>query len=81
MQGNLAKKRGTLSEFGGNDDEVWPYKIIKGILSYANDRFCEMLGYNRDELVGQPADSFIDISNQGLFEDHPIKEMEESIRI
>ena len=45
----------------------------KGILSYANDRFCEMLGYNRDELVGQPADSFIDISNQGIFEDHPDK--------
>jgi hypothetical protein len=32
-----------------------------------------MLGYNRDELVGRPADSLMDISNQGIFEDNPDK--------
>ncbi len=26
----------------------------RGIISYANDRFCELSGYSKDELVGQP---------------------------
>lgn len=35
-----------------------------GIITFANDRFCEMLGYMRWELVGARLDSFIDRENR-----------------
>ena len=31
-----------------------------GVITYANPCFCEMLGYSLGELVGQPADGFIE---------------------
>ncbi len=31
-----------------------------GILTYANSRFCQMLGYTQDEMVGHPLEGFVD---------------------
>jgi PAS domain S-box-containing protein len=47
-----------------------------GFLTYSNDRFCEMLGYARDEVVGCRADAFFDRENAEIFE----KEMEKRRR-
>lgn len=41
----------------------------KGIWIYVNDRFCEMLGYSRDEMVGQPVVHFLDEANQRIYEE------------
>jgi len=37
-----------------------------GIISYVNDRFCEMLGYKKDELLGNSLLQYIDFSDQAL---------------
>jgi len=37
---------------------------VDGILTYANDVFCQMLGYSRDEILGNPADRFLDDENR-----------------
>jgi len=39
-----------------------------GLITYVNDKFCEMLGYSRDELVGSPAALLLDSSNRSIFE-------------
>jgi PAS domain S-box-containing protein len=36
---------------------------------YVNERFAEMLGYSRDEMVGQPVVRFLDEVNQRIYED------------
>jgi PAS domain S-box-containing protein len=41
----------------------------KGILSYVNEKCCEMLGYSRGELVGRPLKEFLDVAGQKVFED------------
>jgi two-component system sensor histidine kinase UhpB len=30
-----------------------------GLITYVNDRFCEMLGYSRDEMIGRHCSDFI----------------------
>ena len=38
-----------------------------GVFTYVNHRFCEMLGFSRDEVVGRPATAFLDRTNQKTF--------------
>ncbi|MFH1734444.1 MAG: PAS domain S-box protein, partial [bacterium] len=40
----------------------------EGVWTYANDVFCRMLGYDRDEILGQPADKFLDGENLKVIE-------------
>lgn len=49
----------TMNEGMGVDDE-------NGLLVYANDRLCEMLGYSQDEIIGRPVLSFFDRKNQNI---------------
>ncbi|MDQ7839299.1 MAG: PAS domain S-box protein [Thermodesulfobacteriota bacterium] len=37
-----------------------------GFLTYVNDRFCAMLGYSRDEIIGHPVTDFLDEANQDI---------------
>lgn len=42
----------------------------KATLTYVNRRFCDLLGYGMDELIGQPLTSFMDTSNQEILDGH-----------
>ena len=35
-----------------------------GIITYVNNRLCEMWGYSRDEIIGQPVTAFLDEANR-----------------
>jgi PAS domain S-box-containing protein len=37
---------------------------------FVNDKFCQMLGYSRDEFSGHPASDFLDEANQRILEEH-----------
>ncbi len=37
-----------------------------GILAYVNPRFCSMLGYEREEMIGKPTESFLDDKNRSI---------------
>jgi PAS domain S-box-containing protein len=52
----------TMNEGLGMDDE-------NGLLVYANDRLCEMLGYSLDEIIGRPVLSFFDEKNQKIIQE------------
>jgi PAS domain S-box-containing protein len=52
----------TMNEGLGMDDE-------NGLLVYANDRLCEMLGYSLDEIIGRPVLSFFDDKNQKIIQE------------
>jgi hypothetical protein len=39
------------------------------VLTYVNDRICEMLGYSRDEIIGRPAADFVDESHRAVLEE------------
>jgi PAS domain S-box-containing protein len=49
----------TMNEGLGMDDE-------NGLLIYANDRLCEMLGYSQEEIIGRPVLGFFDEKNQSI---------------
>jgi PAS domain S-box-containing protein len=51
-----------MNEGLGMDDE-------NGLLVYANDRLCEMLGYSLDEIIGRPVLSFFDDKNQKIIQE------------
>ncbi|HUW19335.1 MAG TPA: PAS domain S-box protein [Sedimentisphaerales bacterium] len=38
----------------------------KGVITYVNGRYCEMLGYSRDEIIGRPATDFADGDNRRI---------------
>ena len=38
-----------------------------GVVTYVNDRFCEIVGYGRDEIVGRPVTAHIGEINQALW--------------
>ncbi|HKH20085.1 MAG TPA: PAS domain S-box protein, partial [Gammaproteobacteria bacterium] len=38
-----------------------------GVVTYVNDRFCEIVGYGREEIVGKPAKAHIGETNQALW--------------
>jgi PAS domain S-box-containing protein len=52
--------------------EEWYQRLLKtmnegfsirdenSLFSYVNDKFCEMIGYSRDELIGRPIEDFVD---------------------
>jgi PAS domain S-box-containing protein len=58
----------TMNEGLGMDDE-------NGLLVYANDRLCEMLGYSLDEIIGRPVLSFFDEKNQKVLREQVEKRM------
>ncbi|MHB8068139.1 MAG: PAS domain S-box protein [Desulfobaccales bacterium] len=39
-----------------------------GVISFVNQRFCEMLGYSRDELLNRPLHNFLDAANQKILQ-------------
>ncbi len=39
------------------------------LFTFVNDRFCEMLGYSRDELIGSHPTDFLDEANKQIFEE------------
>jgi PAS domain S-box-containing protein len=41
----------------------------KGLWIYVNDRFCEMFGYSREEVVGRPVTDFLDETNRRIYEE------------
>jgi PAS domain S-box-containing protein len=44
-----------------------------GLLTYANDKFCEMIGYSKDELINHPVNIFLDKDNQKTFKGQMIR--------
>jgi PAS domain S-box-containing protein len=40
----------------------------KDLMTYANDRFCEMLGYPREDIIGRPVAEFVDKASESIFE-------------
>ncbi|WP_052515215.1 PAS domain S-box protein [Dethiosulfatarculus sandiegensis] len=42
-------------------------------LNYVNTRFCEMLGYTRDELVGEKVESLLNSANQKVLRENYVK--------
>jgi PAS domain S-box-containing protein len=42
----------------------------KALLIYHNDKFCEMLGYQRDEIIGRPVVDILPKRSQTIFERH-----------
>jgi len=40
-----------------------------GLLTYVNDRFCELVGYSRAELIGQSPMMFMDQDNRAIFKE------------
>ncbi len=39
------------------------------LFTFVNDRFCEMLGYSRDEVIGRPPTDFLDEATKQIFEE------------
>ncbi len=44
-----------------------------GVITYVNERLCEMMGYSRDEMIGQLAASFSDKTNLGILKEQMAK--------
>jgi len=44
-----------------------------GLLTYINDKFCEMIGYSKDELINRPVNIFLDKDNQKILKEQMIK--------
>ncbi len=51
---------GTMNQGLGVQDE-------NGIVTYVNDRFCEIVGYGREEIIGKPISAHIGEINQALW--------------
>ncbi len=39
----------------------------RGLVNYTNNKFCEIIGYSRDEVIGKPVSNFLDDENQKIF--------------
>ena len=44
-----------------------------GVLTYVNDKLCDMLGYVRDEVVGHPVADFLDEANELIYREQVAK--------
>ena len=51
----------TMNEGLGVQDE-------HGVWIYVNDRFCEMLGYSRDEMIGRPLTDFLSETERMIYQ-------------
>lgn len=64
--------------FFGSDQYILSETDDKGIITYANDIFCELAGYKIEELIGQPHNivrhsDMPRIAFKGLWDDVPTK--------
>jgi PAS domain S-box-containing protein len=52
---DVTEQKNSLAELGRSVKEISIVAITdrKGMITYVNDRFCEISGYSRDELIGQ----------------------------
>ncbi|MEW6586238.1 MAG: PAS domain S-box protein, partial [Nitrospirota bacterium] len=41
----------------------------KGIVTYINDRFCDMVGYSKEEIIGKKVADFLDDRNKNILEE------------
>jgi two-component system sensor histidine kinase UhpB len=41
----------------------------KGLISFVNERFCTLVGYSREELIGRPAEDFLDEENRKVLKE------------
>ena len=48
----------------------------KGVITYANKRLCDMVGYSRDELVGHPIFNLMDKATKNQFKKEMVKRRE-----
>jgi PAS domain S-box-containing protein len=53
----------TMNEGLGIQDE-------RGLITYVNERFCQMVGYSADELIGKQLSGFLDETNRKILEKH-----------
>lgn len=44
-----------------------------GLITYINDRLCEMWGYSRDEIIGHPVSDFLDETNQNIMREQMVR--------
>ena len=42
----------------------------RGVITYVNARFCQMVGHSADELIGKQLADFLDETNKGILEEH-----------
>ncbi|MHA2369709.1 MAG: PAS domain S-box protein [Candidatus Hodarchaeales archaeon] len=47
-----------------------------GLITYVNDRTCEMIGYSQDMMLGRPTIGFLDEANRKKFEEELIRRKE-----
>jgi formate hydrogenlyase transcriptional activator len=56
----------TMNEGFGISDE-------KGLWTYVNEKFCRMLGYSYDEIVGHPVHEWLDEANRKIYEEQSMR--------
>jgi two-component system cell cycle sensor histidine kinase/response regulator CckA len=44
-----------------------------GVLTYVNDRVCQMLGYSRDDVTGRPVTDFLDDANRKVLKEQMLR--------
>ena len=48
-------------------------KDAYGLLAFVNDKFCSMVGYEREELIGRPLAAFVDAAHRMVFDQENVK--------
>jgi len=56
----------TMNEGFGIADE-------RGVWTYVNEKFCKMLGYSYDEIVGRPVHDWLDEANRKIYEEQSMR--------
>ena len=51
-------------------NEGFGIQDVQGVITYVNERFCQMVGYSSDELVGKQLCGFLDEHNRKILEEH-----------